>query len=50
MKKFINNPKLIRDAIDKADQDRDKEMVVQRVIYDMIDQGTFIGSVNTVVE
>ena len=50
MKKFIKSPKLIRDAIDSADQDRDKAMLVQRVIKDMMDQGTFIGSVNTVIE
>ena len=50
MKKFKKNPKLMREAFDKADQERDKATAVQRVINDMVDAATFISSANVVVE
>jgi transposase len=50
LKRYRKNPTMLRDAIDKADQSRDKAMAVQRVIHDMLDTGIFIGSANDVVE
>ena len=50
LKRYMKSPNLLRDAIDKADQRRDKAMAVQRMVHDMLDQGTFIGSANAVVE
>ena len=50
LKRYRKNPTMLRDAIDKADQSRDKAMAVQRVVHDMLDTGIFIGSANDVVE
>ena len=50
LKRYKGSPNLLREAIDKADQRRDKAMAVQRMVHDMLDQGTFIGSANEVVE
>ena len=50
LKLYLKRPNLLREAIDKADQAKDKAMMVQRLVFDMLDQGTFIGSAKTVVE